>query len=279
IVDAFKSSQVKVIYVGEATVDLGNGPTSLPPSYDRPATAILPLSSGDQRVVVEFHFDDGYRTGQPEPAGPYAMMKMHLLEGGQEDPAPSPLTTSSPLLIYQSIAILADMIILAFFLGLLALYWKCIKADWWVLAATAVLGAVIFYYLPESRWLPKTRAILVLIGLLFLYMLASRRRRGLVTTYFALLYLGVLRSLLYVPALNTVLLRIGGSDFLTYESFARTILETGSLEGGEAIFYYQPLFRYFSYVTHFILGDGDPLIAILALTFLNFGVFLMFTKL
>ena len=279
IINAPKSSQVEVTYVGEVTVDLGHGPTSLPPSYDRPSTAILPLSSGDQRVVVEFHFDDGYRTGQPEPPGPYAMMKMHLLEGGQEDPAPSPLTTSSPLLIYRSIAILADTSILAFFLGLLALYWKYIKADWWVLAATAVLGAAIFYYLPESRWLPKTRGILVLIGGLFLYMLVTRRHRGLLTLYFSLLYLSVLRSLLYVPALNTVLLRDGGTDFLTYESFAHTILETGSLEGGEAIFYYQPLFRYFSYGTHFILGDGDPLIAILALTFLNFGVFLMFTKL
>ena len=61
-------------------------------------------------------------------------------------------------------------------------------------------------------------------------------------------------------SLDTVLVRRGGSDFLTYEPFVRSILTTGSLEGGEAVFHYQPLYRYILFAGRLLLGDGDVLL-------------------
>jgi hypothetical protein len=67
---------------------------------------------------------------------------------------------------------------------------------------------------------------------------------------------------------QSVFLRIGGTDALTYESFAHEILDTWSLRGGEDVFYYQPLFRDVRFVEHLLLGDGDVLVAAFARTLL-----------
>ncbi|MFM7147122.1 MAG: hypothetical protein ACKOW5_12405, partial [Actinomycetales bacterium] len=54
-----------------------------------------------------------------------------------------------------------------------------------------------------------------------------------------------------------LLLRLGGSDFLTYEALARTILTEASLRGGEDAFYYSPAVRYLVALQHTIFGDTD----------------------
>ena len=61
-----------------------------------------------------------------------------------------------------------------------------------------------------------------------------------------------------------MLLRDGGNDFLTYESFARSILESWSLRAGEDVFYYQPLSRYVTFFYHLVFGDGDGQISVFA---------------
>lgn len=71
----------------------------------------------------------------------------------------------------------------------------------------------------------------------------------------------------------------GGSDFLTYESFGRNVLETGSLQGGEDIFYHQPLFRYLVFVEHLLFGEGDGYILVIALLLMNFGILWLSAKL
>jgi hypothetical protein len=73
--------------------------------------------------------------------------------------------------------------------------------------------------------------------------------------------------------LNVVQYRAAGDDWLTYESFARSILETWSLRGAEDVFYYQPLFRYVRFAEHFVLGDGDPFLLAWAVVTLTWGLF------
>ena len=63
-----------------------------------------------------------------------------------------------------------------------------------------------------------------------------------------------------VPDLHAVLYRASGTDFLTYESFARSIVLDHSLNGGEAVFFYQPGSRYVLGFMHLLFGDGDVLI-------------------
>jgi hypothetical protein len=69
-----------------------------------------------------------------------------------------------------------------------------------------------------------------------------------------------------------VVYRSAGDDWLTYESFARTILETWSLQGGEDVFYYQSLFRYVRFGQRLLLGDGDLLVLAASLSALFFSV-------
>jgi hypothetical protein len=73
--------------------------------------------------------------------------------------------------------------------------------------------------------------------------------------------------------LHVVEYRRGGDDWLTYESFARSILETWSLRGAEDVFFYQPLFRYLRFTEHLVLGDGDPFIWTWAITALVWSLF------
>ena len=71
--------------------------------------------------------------------------------------------------------------------------------------------------------------------------------------------LAVERVLTLVPDLRSVVFRPRGQDSLSYEWFARQILESGSLKAGEKVFYYQPGFRYWIFGGHGVFGDSDAL--------------------
>jgi hypothetical protein len=73
-----------------------------------------------------------------------------------------------------------------------------------------------------------------------------------------------------LPTLTYVLDRGGGQDWLGTESFARTILESGSLRGGESVFFAQGGMRYVSFLSHAVFGDSDALIWTVALAALSF---------
>ncbi len=53
------------------------------------------------------------------------------------------------------------------------------------------------------------------------------------------------------------------SDWLAYQGYAKTIFNTASLQGGEAVFWFQPANRYFIFLQHLIFGENDVLLAIL----------------
>ena len=57
-----------------------------------------------------------------------------------------------------------------------------------------------------------------------------------------------------------------------YESYARSILETGSLRAGRDVFYFQPFSRYVVFAEHALLGDSDVLLAAFNLFALNLSI-------
>jgi hypothetical protein len=59
------------------------------------------------------------------------------------------------------------------------------------------------------------------------------------------------------PSWDFVSIRTAGNDNLVYESQARTILQTGSLQGGEEVYFYKFLYRYIKFGEHVLFGDGD----------------------
>jgi len=53
------------------------------------------------------------------------------------------------------------------------------------------------------------------------------------------------------------------SDWLAYQGYAKTIFDTASLQGGEAVFFFQPANRYFIFLQHMLFGENDVLLGIL----------------
>src|SRR5207253_1146302 len=84
--------------------------------------------------------------------------------------------------------------------------------------------------------------------------------------------INILRVGLEYPTWHTVVYRTAGNDFLRYESLARSILETGSLRGGEDLFWAQPGIRYILVGLRSLFGDGDPILAVVSRSSLSLGV-------
>ena len=75
----------------------------------------------------------------------------------------------------------------------------------------------------------------------------------------------------FFPLSNTIYQR-GGTDGLRYESHARDIFVTSSLQGGENLFTSQPGARYLLYILKNIFGENDVLQKIFILSILYFCI-------
>jgi len=53
------------------------------------------------------------------------------------------------------------------------------------------------------------------------------------------------------------------SDWLAYQGYAKTIFDSGSLQGGESVFRFQGANRYFIFVQHLLFGENDVLLGII----------------
>ena len=271
--------EVRITYVGEGTVRLTESETiTLAPSYGAPRVVNVHLPAEAETLAITYRFDDGYRVGQPSEPGPYAFFSLDVVSLATGDVEADLLLAARPSEIWLVLGYGVDAVILLVGAGIVAFYISVLWKDWWIFVITGALGLAVMV-LPEIAQLPKTRAIVPLFWFLFGSLMFTRHRRRLFSCYFAIALLAVLRVSFFEPDLGMVQIRGGGSDFLTYESFARTILESGSLRAGEDIFYFQPLFRYSAFAEHFVLGDGDGFVAALALLGSTFGVFYLYDRL
>jgi len=188
-------------------------------------------------VRIEFSFDDNSRA-LIRPTGPYATFRLRTV--GLEGQPGTPLHVAAPRSWLRAAAFAVDAIGLGVSLLLLAIYVRLLRF--------------------ELRPAPMPA------------LLRRHRSTRLLFAYFALLFVvGWIARDAY-PRLGTVVYRRAGEDWLTYESHARAILESRSLEGGESVFYMQPLFRYIRFAEHLLFGDGDPLINVLAATALYWSI-------
>ena len=259
-------------YVGEARVWLGATPLTLPPSYAAARTVELEMAPGRHGMVIAYRFDDGYRTGGAPPGlGPALRLVVRSDEGSR------PLRAASAPGNWRLAGRMVDALVDRGRTIVLALFWLgVVRAHWKLLLATALAAGVV--YSQAGEWqvmgvdVPMTLA-LVIPGIAVLA--RSRHPAGLAAAYWCVAVLMLAQEAGAAASLDAVLVRGGGSDFLTYESLARSILNTGSLEGGEAVFHYQPLFRYALFVERLLLGDGDVLLLAFVRTALVLSVLYM----
>jgi len=237
IVEADEARNVEITYAGQGRVGVDATSIELAPAYDAERTIATRLTPGRHVVRIEFSFDDDSRALM-RPAGPYATFRLRTV-GAEGQPGP-PLRAAAPRAWLRAAALAVDAIGSGLSVLLLAIYVRLARF--------------------ELRPAPMPARF--------------RRHRStrLLLAYFALLVVvGWIARDAY-PRLGTVVYRRAGEDWLTYESHARSILESRSLEGGERIFYMQPLFRYIRFAEHLVFGDGDPLINVLAATALYWTI-------
>ncbi len=274
-IDAAKVQWVRVAYVGQAQIDVGGEQTQLGPQYASIREAVIPFPAGSGNIQIQYTFDDGYRTGQGPIPGPGARFGLWFVPSPEASQDARPFVSADVPWVWRGLGWFVDGIVACILLGILSLYLAILRPELRAAACFGVLGLILVNLPVRSSQLDQLTAIAG-ICLVFGYTFVNNRRRRILLAYFSILYLSLCRILVLFPNLDAVLIRSAGNDPLTYESFARSILDTGSLEAGEKIFYYQPLSRYIRFTEHLVFGDSDALIAALALGLLNLSIFVMF---
>lgn len=268
VVSSPESRNVALTYVGRVRIWLGGRPLSFPPAHGAARTAGFRLPAGSTGVVVEYMFDDNSRVGSPPASGPVLRLTEAEAGGG-------PLRPRAVAAVHRLAGGAADTLALAS-AALLAVFWiGVVGTHWRPLLATAAAAVAV----RAAGGGPAigvdvltTSALLIPGGLV---LLLRSRPSALAAAYWCVAALMLAHEAGTAASLDAVLIRRGGSDFLTYESFARSILNTGSLEGGEEVFYYQPFFRYVLFVERLVLGDGDVLLPAFVRTALVTSVFVL----
>lgn len=260
---------VEVNYTGEGWMTVGGVRINFPAAYSETNIVRAEVPSGRQTVEAFYHFDDGYRTGDPNPPGPHPTFQVRVI---QANGSVSPMRAVLPAFPWRLAGWLVDGILAMIFTGLGGYILWMVRRFGWILTLCIAAGLIVYRTQPEL-------AFMAIMPLFFLLLAGQQGKRWLMAAYVGLAFLLTLRVLMTFPDFNHVLYRVGGSDSLTYESLGRDVIETRSLEGGEKVYFYQPLFRYIIAGLHILLGDGDATRTVGALTALNLGVFVLFDRL
>ena len=276
----------RITYTGEVVVRVGpDGPpagrsaVTLAPRYESPATALVPVPAGRHTLRVDYRWDDGSHWAGPPPVGPWATLRIERGRGPDNREPGAVVRPVRPGAGWRALAILGDGAVVLLGIPLLLFSIGLLWRDAWLLALLGVATPVVNRV--DQAWpgLLESFGLALLLWLVAWTVLARRWRRRLVTAYASLLYVTLFVTLRTFRRLDVVTLRDVASDPLFYESQARTILDTWSLQGGEPVFIYQPLFRYIRFAERLVMGDGDGLLSVLALTALYWAVCWAFARL
>jgi len=261
----------EVSYVGAVEMEIGDQQYSFSSSYNEPGQGVVTIPGGVLDIRIEYLFDDGYRRGDPVAPGPgpsFTFQPVSRVDG--LIPADGFGNMNH---FWSLVGLLVDGIVFLFTMVIALNFISNIKKEIWMLILSLALGFLVYEYMPEKGLVTKERALLLVEGMLLLWLLFHNKKERLLMVFMALAALLVFRSLLYYPDLSHVQIRPGGTDALTYESQARTILDTGSMQGGEDIFFGQVFFRYILHFLHMIFGDADAMVAIPVMLGIHFSIF------
>ena len=275
VIEAGVDRNLVVSYVGEGQIELGSSRWALSREYARVREVIIPLPAGEHRIRIGYVFDDGYRTGDTKPPGPYATFRCTWRgKGGREEA----LRARRPALPWLGAAVCADGLVVLVFASVLRFYVLFLRRDWRLLALVAVLGPLVHWFPIHDAGFSWDLGFVAAAAIFLLAFPRNMAWRNVLLAYVAVVALTLCRRGMDPGHFQTVIYRTAGNDFLSYESFARSILDTGSLETEEKIFSNQPLSRYVNFVLHILFGDGDVIIAAAYLVALNTGILALFLR-
>jgi len=252
--------RLEVQIVGSVTIAIDDETWTLRSSGANPERSIIAVPVGHHRVVVDYSYPaDGADQGVPSTERPFALIKLRYLS----DPAGHSLTetfAAAPAdLHWRILAWLTDLVIGGVALVLISATARFLHPSAWTMTLPVLLAAAVYAArraLPELDLLPFGIACAI-APLVYV----KRAPFGASGAYLALAALAFVATVAEAPAFEAVIYRRPGSDWLTYESFARDIVVTRSLRAGEDVFHYQPGFRYLLFALRMVVGDNDVLLA------------------
>ena len=279
-----------ITYVGEATFasiptvrPASRTATALPPHYGTPAVAFVPIPAGRHALRIDVPLRRRLTWGGPPPVGPWATFRIERGRGpgGREPGAPSPrpagvavagggagaATRRSPLLAISAPALLRR----APLARRVAPRAPRRQRRRWSIDSTPRGSGSRAVSASASCW-PWSPAPVLGTPL------APAARGGLLRDSSTSRGSSTLRTF---RRLDVVTLREWAErSRSSYESQARSILDTWSLEGGEPIFVYPADCSATSAsLERLVLGEGDGLVSILALAALYWALCWAFARL
>jgi hypothetical protein len=266
------ADRVEVEYTGEATLALGGIETPLPPSYASTRQVVVRPAAGPWTVRIDYRFDDGTRGRQPPP-GPYATFRLRARDAAGREVGVRSGPFGAAATAGAVAARAADALTAALAVALLLHFLRRLAPDLKLWLPVAAAAALLPAYHDADIPFDVAPGLFVCSALLIV-VTRRRRARDVVTTWLGCVALALVILAPTSGGLARVALRTPGDDWIAYESFARSILEERSLRGGEWVFFFQPLFRYWRFAERLLLGEGDLLVAACAFAALNASLLL-----
>jgi hypothetical protein len=267
-IDLGSDTELEIQYIGQADLFIGAESVELPAGYDRDYIDTLIVPAGRHRLFARYRYEADSRVGEPRRGGPPGFhVRIRQPDGSTEPLAP---WRGAPAAVGMS-ALVGLVLSLGALISLAAL--PAAARDLLIAALCAVGGGIASGLNGLSR---DGAFIVLLVAAAAAVMFPACRRNGVLLP--VALAAAALLAIYERFSIPFMIIRSGGDDWLTYESFARSILETRSLEGGEAVFYYQPFYRYVRFLMRILLGEGDFLVYA-ATNFALYGLILTFTAL
>jgi hypothetical protein len=255
-----KDGMVRVQYVGAGRLRIGPTEVKLARSAKR-RTVVARSPPGNQSLEATFFFADPAPVAAKAADLPYGELR---LVGGDG----RPIAAAAPSAAERIAAGAIDVALAGAFLVLVMVLAAALGRSAWLLGALVMVAALSTWALSFDA---EDSAFIALAALLAAIVVWRPPRRPILWLYAALLILNAVRLLGEVPDLHAVLYRSSGTDWLTYESFARDLVLGRSPKAGEAVFYYQPGWRYVLGLLHLLLGDGNMLVALWSMLGLSLG--------
>lgn len=230
---------LRIQYVGGGSVRVGDRRVLLPPS-DSSHTILAHVPSGDQPLEASFGFPEG---------ASFAEFRI-LNQSGDA------IGAAAPSIAEQLAALLVWLVLGVAFAGMAVVALSALGRDLLALGLVAIAALLVAALSSPEQHLGFQYLLAALAPIIVL----RPPRRPVLWAFAALLVIEGAAVLNGVSELHSVLYHESGSDFLTYESFARNIVLGHSLDGGESVFYYQPGSRYVLGLMHLVFGDGNVLL-------------------
>jgi len=270
IPDISPGDAVRIEYVGEGTVAWSDLRIPLTPSYGASNVVEFSPPPANASLRIDYTFDDGSRSGQdPQNWGSRATFKVSTGKPGHM----VPLTAAAVDPGWRVLGFIADALIILWLLSCLPALWNSVRRDLLPLVLFSI-GIGIFALLSGSPLLREVGITAVLAAFLIAHLVIRPFRSE--SVYAAVIASGFAILHVWTSGVGQVLLRSAGNDPLSYESQAYSILYKGSLQGGESVFEYIPMYRYIKFLEHVLFGDGDVLYAAAQLAAFFGGVFWLF---